>query len=58
MSNYVMTHVETRPLEQVAREEIEAAREAGVDPLEIARTHRDLAYIIPVLLKREEEDAS
>lgn len=49
-----MTHVETRPLQQIAREEINAAREAGVDPLSIARTHRDLAYIIPVLLKQED----
>lgn len=47
--------IETRNLGDVAREEIEAARAEGVDPMEIARTHQRLGYIIPQLLKEKNE---
>lgn len=52
MSDYT-THIETRTLGDIAREEIEVARREGVDPMEIARTHQKLGYIIPQLLKKE-----
>lgn len=48
--------IETRNLGDVAREEIEAARAEGVDPMEIARTHQRLGYIIPQLLKGKDDD--
>lgn len=48
--------IETRNLGDVAREEIEAARAEGVDPMEIARTHQRLGCIIPQLLKRGDDD--
>lgn len=43
--------IETRNLGDVAHEEIAAARAEGVDPMDIARTHQRLGYIIPQLLK-------
>lgn len=53
MNEWTSTTVESRPLGEVAREEIDAAREAGVDPMEIARTHQRLGYIIPKLIEQE-----
>lgn len=47
--------IETRNLGDVAREEIEAAHRDGIDPMEIARTHQRLGYIIPQLLKRGDD---
>ncbi|WP_167131940.1 hypothetical protein [Paramicrobacterium chengjingii] len=46
------THIETRSLGDIAREEIEAAKSAGVDPMDIARTHQRLGYIIPRLIEQ------
>ena len=36
-----------------ARLEIAAAREAGIDPMNIARTHERLARLIPALIDEE-----
>lgn len=49
--------VETRNLGDVAREEIDAARAEGIDPMDIARTHQRLGYIIPQLLEGESKGA-
>lgn len=48
--------IETRRLGEVAEEEIRAARDAGIDPLEIAETHATLARIIPHLLGQDSDD--
>lgn len=53
MSDYDGAHIEERPLGEVAREEIDAARRDGVDPMDIARTHQRLGYIIPKLIEQE-----
>lgn len=48
--------IETRRLGEVAEEEIAAAREAGINPLEIAETHATLARLIPYLLDPDSDD--
>lgn len=42
MSDYT-THIETVNLDDLAREEVEAAREAGIDLLNLALTHTRMA---------------
>lgn len=48
--------VETVDLEEQARQEIETARVAGVDPLNLADTHVRLAAWIKHLLAKELAD--
>lgn len=48
--------IETRNIVDIARDEIAAARENGVDPMDLARTHERLALVIPALLRMEEFD--
>lgn len=47
--------IETITLGEQARMEIAAAREAGIDPMNLARTHDSLARLIPQLLREEEK---
>lgn len=47
--------IETITVGDQARMEIAAARDAGIDPLEIARTHEHLARLIPALVRLEEK---
>lgn len=51
MTNEVKFSIETRAMGDIAREEIAAARRAGVDPLEIAETHSILARLIPAMIE-------
>lgn len=39
MSEFESVHIETRGVGEMAREEVSAAREAGIDPLDLAHTH-------------------
>lgn len=38
MSEFESVHIETRGVGEMAREEVSAAREAGIDPLDLAHT--------------------
>ena len=53
MTNETKFSIETRDMGDIAREEIAAARSAGVDPLEIAETHSILARLIPAMIEHE-----
>lgn len=46
MAEYESVHIETRDVGEMAREEVAAAREAGVNPLALARTHERVAAAI------------
>lgn len=48
--------VETRSLGEIAKQEIRVARENDIDPMEFAETHKNLAVLIPALLKQEESN--
>ena len=56
MSEPITISIEIRKLGEVAEEEIRAARDAGIDPLEIAETHAILARIIPHMLGQGSEE--
>lgn len=55
MSDYTLS-IQDVNLGEQAREEIDAARAAGIDPMSLARTHQRLGYLIPHLLKQEAAD--
>lgn len=46
MSDFESVHIETRDVGEMAREEVNAAREAGINPLDLARTHDRVAAAI------------
>lgn len=46
MSEFESVRIETRGVGEMAREEVSAAREAGIDPLDLARTHDRVAAAI------------
>jgi hypothetical protein len=52
MDDYTV-RVETVDLGQLAREEVDAAREQGVDPLDLARTHERTAALIRRMVAEE-----
>lgn len=47
------TSIETVNLHDLAREEIEAARATGIDPLELAATHEKTAAVIRWIIANE-----
>ena len=54
----VTVTVETIDLGTQAEREIAAAREAGIDPLQIALTHTRLAALIDYLVRHESPDSA
>ncbi len=48
--------VETRNLMEMAQDEVRVARENGVDPLDIAETHRAMWLLIQLVVRETEAE--